>query len=322
MVCLTPPPPAFCTLGLDRIHQVTNTNIGWRIRLCIREYSFFSEAIYFIRQCSKLFHTLTISVSSSFSLRQGWGAAPNFFTASSDSLFHPPLSLVFFFQSSSSPAFLTSLLTQSSHLRLGRPRLLLPCSRNSSALCGSLSSAIFLRVLPTVVCSSPISLPMCPFRTGMLVSHKCSWPYHLVFWRSAGPSSTPQLFSTRSLRPVLFDIPLSPSSRPRTLPLLGTQNSPWVSFFPSSSMSSTSLWWPMCTMLTNFITLIENQFFNWMTTLFFINISFENKFVELIPGVFHQLNIGLKKIFIQQPLWLCGVRRHHDTAGIIITSRQ
>ena len=37
-----------------------------------------------------------------FSLCQGWGAARNFFTASSDSLLHPPLSLVFVFQSSSS----------------------------------------------------------------------------------------------------------------------------------------------------------------------------------------------------------------------------
>ena len=50
-----------CLLGLERIHQVTNTiriaNIGWRIRICIREYTFFSEAINFIRQCSK-FHTV------------------------------------------------------------------------------------------------------------------------------------------------------------------------------------------------------------------------------------------------------------------------
>ena len=76
------------------------------------------------------------------SLCQGWGAACNFFTASSDSLFHPPLSLVFFFQYSSYSAFLTSLLTQSSHLSLGLPRLLLPCSRNSATLFGSLSSAI------------------------------------------------------------------------------------------------------------------------------------------------------------------------------------
>ena len=82
------------------------------------------------------------SLSSSFSLCQGWAAARNFFTASSDSLFHPPLCLVLFFQSSSSPGFLTSLLTQSSHLSLGLPRLLLPCSHNSAALFGSLSSAI------------------------------------------------------------------------------------------------------------------------------------------------------------------------------------
>ncbi len=46
-------------------------------------------------------------LSCSFPLCQGWGAARNFFTASSDSRCHPPLSLVFFFQSSSSPAFLT-----------------------------------------------------------------------------------------------------------------------------------------------------------------------------------------------------------------------
>ena len=48
-------------LGLERIHQVTNTihiaNIGWRIRICIHEYTFFSQAINFIRQCSK-FHTV------------------------------------------------------------------------------------------------------------------------------------------------------------------------------------------------------------------------------------------------------------------------
>ena len=46
--------------------------------------------------------------------------------------------------SSSLPPLLPSshLLTQSSHLSLGLPRLLLPCSRNSAALFGSLSSAI------------------------------------------------------------------------------------------------------------------------------------------------------------------------------------
>ena len=78
-----------------------------------------------------------------FSLCQGvWGAARNFSNASSDSIFHPPLSLVFFFQSSPSPAFLTSLLTQSSHSSLGLNRLLLPSSHNSTTLFGSLSSAI------------------------------------------------------------------------------------------------------------------------------------------------------------------------------------
>ena len=51
--------------------------------------------------------------------------------------FSPPYLIAF-----SSPALLTSLLTQSSHLSLGLPRLLLPCSRNSAALFGSMSSAI------------------------------------------------------------------------------------------------------------------------------------------------------------------------------------
>ena len=41
-----------------------------------------------------------------------------------------------------SPVFFISLFTQSSHLSLGLPRLLLPCSRYSAALFGSLSAAI------------------------------------------------------------------------------------------------------------------------------------------------------------------------------------
>ena len=61
-----------------------------------------------------------------------------YITAASVSLFHPPLSLVFFVQSSSSPAFPTSLLTtQSFHLSLVLPRVLLS-SRNCAALFGSL----------------------------------------------------------------------------------------------------------------------------------------------------------------------------------------
>ena len=42
----------------------------------------------------------------------------------------------------------------------------------------------------------------------------------LIFLRSAGPPSPPQLLSTRSLLPVFFDVLLSPASRLRTLPLL------------------------------------------------------------------------------------------------------
>ena len=44
----------------------------------------------------------------------------------------------------------------------------------------------------------------------------------------------PQLLSTRSLRPVLLDVPRSPSSRLHTLPLLGrpTKLSPLSQFLP------------------------------------------------------------------------------------------
>ena len=58
--------------------------------------------------------------------------------------YRSPLSLVFFFQPSSSPVFFTSLLTQSSHLSLGLPRLL-PSSHNSAAPHG------FSPLIPTYI---------------------------------------------------------------------------------------------------------------------------------------------------------------------------
>ena len=234
-----------------------------------------------------------LSLSSSFSLCQGWGAAHNVFTASSDSLFHPPLSLVFFLQSSSSPASRTSLLTQSSHLSLGLPRLLLPFSRNSAALFGSLSSPIFQRVLPTVVWSSPVSLlsssaplslaltppffsctyalvTLAIFRT-QLFSHTCSLcccssvsargfrsaqacPCHTSahvlalesFWDPPvrhHPSTALHAFAPAC---ALRRTSLSVFPSPHTVPPMYTKLFPWVSFFPSSSMSSSSLWWPTC----------------------------------------------------------------------------
>ena len=226
------------------------------------------------------------------SLCQGWGAARNFFTASSDSLFHPPLSLVFFFQSSSSPAFLTSLLTQSSHLSLGLPRLLLPCSRNSAALFGSLSSAILstcpahcnllLTSLSVKLLCTPVSslnstilrlsalVTLAIFRT-QLFSHTCSLcccssvsakvsvpyrhagvthvlmtlPFSLLEIRRSAitPSTDLHAFAPAC---TLRRTSLSVFPSPHTAPPRYTKLSPWVSFFPSSSMSSSSLWWPMC----------------------------------------------------------------------------
>ena len=114
--------------------------------------------------------TRSVSLSSSFSLYQGCGAACIFFTASSAILLHPPLSPVFFFQSSSSPAFFTSILVlrQSSHLSLGLPRLLLPCSRNSAALFGSLSSAILS------TCPALCSLLLTSLSVKLLCTHVSS----------------------------------------------------------------------------------------------------------------------------------------------------
>ena len=156
-------------------------------------------------------------------------------------------------------------LLPSSHISLHSPPISALASLVSSCpaiVTLPLSSVIghrlsFLRIQPTVICSWPVSLssssalllvfgpscfrtlaafvvvvrsvPMFPFRTGKLVWHKCSWPCPSVYLRSAGPPLPPQLLSMRSLRPVLFDVPLSPSSSLRTLPLLGTRNCPVVS---------------------------------------------------------------------------------------------
>ena len=79
------------------------------------------------------------SLSSSFSLCQGWGDACNFFTASSASLFHPTLSCVFFFQFPSSPAFSLYTVLPSQPWPPSSPPA---CSRNSAALFGNRSSAI------------------------------------------------------------------------------------------------------------------------------------------------------------------------------------
>ena len=221
------------------------------------------------------------------------GAAHNFFIASSYSLFHPPLSLVFFFQSSSSPAFLTSLLTQFSNLSLGLPRLLLPCSRNSAALFGSLSSAILstcpahcnllLTSLSVKLLCTPVSslnstilrlsalVTLATFRT-QLFWHTCnlcccssvitrvSVPYRhvgvtqvlttlplslFVIRRSAITPSTAlhTLAPACSLRRTSLSLRLPVSAH---CPSCVHENVPLSQFLLSSSLSSSSLWWPMC----------------------------------------------------------------------------
>ena len=103
-----------------------------------------------------------------FSPLSGVTCCRKLFAASSGSLFDPPLSPVFFFQSFSSPAFTTFLLRQSSRLSLDLHRLLLPCSRNSATLfvglssdilstcpahCGLLLTSVFVKLLSTTVSS-------------------------------------------------------------------------------------------------------------------------------------------------------------------------
>ena len=175
-----------------------------------------------------VYHALGLSLSPSLYLfpSSGVGSVRNLFTASSDGLFYPPLSLVFFFQSSSSPA--SSHLSQHSPPISALASLVSSCPPHvtlplSSVVCHPPS---FLRVLPTVVCSSPVSLssssallsalatlaifrtqlfshtfslyvvvvrslPRFPFRTGMLMSHHTNARDLAlsVFLRSAGPPS-------------------------------------------------------------------------------------------------------------------------------------
>ena len=131
------------------------------------------------------------------------------------------------------------------------PHVTLPLS---SVVCHPPS---FLRVLPTVVCSSPVSLSsssallsalatLAIFRTQLfshtcslrcrsviakvsvpnrhadVTSHKCSLPCPFCLFEIRRSAITPQLLSKCSLRPVLSDVGLhlSPSSRLRTMPFL------------------------------------------------------------------------------------------------------
>ena len=101
------------------------------------------------------------SLSSSFPFVRG-EVLPASFSPPHLLVFHPPLYL-FFVQSPSSPVFFTSLFTQSFHLSLGLPRLLLPCSRNSAALFGSVSSVI---------------LSTCPVHCNLLLTSLCQALIH------------------------------------------------------------------------------------------------------------------------------------------------
>ena len=96
-----------------------------------------------------------------------------------------------------------------------------------------LSALVILAIFRTPLFSHSCSLCCCSS-----VSAKVSVPYRhagvtqvlmalsFSLFEIRRSAITPQLPSMRSLRPVLFDVPLSPFSRLRTLPLLGTRNCP------------------------------------------------------------------------------------------------
>ena len=199
-------------------------------------------------------------LSSSFPLCQGRGAARNFFTASSDSFFHPPLSLAFFFQSSSSPAFLASPLTQSSHLSLTSlvsscpPQVTLP---NSSVVCHPPS---LLHVLPTTVCFSPVymsssstlpSLPLTPPFSPVCPRYSCYFSYPVVFAHicslcccSSVSAKVSVSYRHTGVTQVLMTFPLDPLVRHHPSTALHA-------FAPAcalrrTSLSPSSVWWPMC----------------------------------------------------------------------------
>ena len=200
-----------------------------------------------------------------FSLCQRRGAARNCFTASSDSLFHPPLVscllLTVFFLSCLPHIY----LSESSHLSLGFHRILLPCSSNSAALFGSLSSAILstcpahCNLLLTSLSVSSLNstiirlsalVTLAIFHT-QLFSHTCSLcccssvsvkvsvPYrnagviqvimilHFNLFEIRRTAITPST-ALHAFAPAcsLRRTSLSPSSRLRTLPLIGTRNCP------------------------------------------------------------------------------------------------
>ena len=138
-----------------------------------------------------------------------------------NSLFHH-LSLFFFLQSSSSPAFLTSLLSQASHLSIGLPRGILPSSRNSAALLVSLAifrTQLFSHTCSLCCCNSVIAKVSSLYRhagiTQVLVTFSL-----LEFRRSDITHSTAlHAFHTAcALRRT--------SHRLRTIPLLNTRNCP------------------------------------------------------------------------------------------------
>ena len=123
-----------------------------QIKTTRRWHANFLLCIIVSTRLSGLASLTRLSLSLPLISLSGVRAARNFATASSDSLFHPPLSPVFLFQFSSSPAFFTSLhsppistltfLVSSCPPHVTLPFTLIVCRPPS-----------ILRVLPAVACS-------------------------------------------------------------------------------------------------------------------------------------------------------------------------
>ena len=170
-------------------------------------------------------------------------------------VFSTIFSLVFFIQSSSSPAFLTSLITQYSHLSLGLPRLLLPCSRNSAALFGSLSSAILstcpahCSLLLTSLSVKLLCTPVSSLNSTILLLYVC--PRYSCFFRTQLFSHTCNLFCCSSVI-ARVSVPYRPAGVTQvltTLPLSlfeirrssSTPSTALRAFVPACALRRTSL---------------------------------------------------------------------------------
>ena len=104
------------------------------------------------------------------------------------------------------PSFLRVLPTVPGSLLLTSLSLKLLCTPVCPRYSCYFSYPVVSHTCSLCCCRSVIAKVSVPYSHADVKSHKCSWPCHSVFLRSARSPSPPQLLSTYSLRPVLSDV--------------------------------------------------------------------------------------------------------------------